>query len=250
MMRWKMSLVLAVVLVAASGCARYERKPLAFRMPSEHADSAELDGVVFGARVIDDRREAKEAFGFDIIKAGILPVQVVTANNGYAAFEIVAAQTFLVDTAGRHGDVLDQVVAHERISEKTGWGEVAPGAGKGALVGTSIGAVGGLAVGVLTDTHTGEAVLGGAAIGAAGGALVGGAKGLWWDRQRVDTDIMLDLHARSLANKRIEPGQLGHGLILYGTEAGRAAKLKLSARNTETWAVHMLELSRIDLSGP
>ena len=242
MMRWKMGLVLAVALVAASGCARYERKPLGFRMPSEHADSAELDGALFGARVIDDRREAKEAFGFDIIKAGVLPVQVVIENNGHAEFEIVPEQTFLVDAAGQNWDVLDQAVAHERISEKTGWGEVAPGAGKGTLVGTAVGAVGGLAVGVLTKTHTGKAVLGGAAIGAAGGALAGGAKGLWWDRQKVDKDIMLDLHARSLANKRIKPGQLGHGLIFYGTEADRAAKLKLSVRNTETGAVHMLEL--------
>jgi hypothetical protein len=232
--------LLAAVLLAA-GCESYQRKPLPFRMPSDYPNAKEVEGVQLGAAVLRDRGEAKQIFGFDIIKAGVLPVQVVIADNGNQAVVIDPTQTFLVESGGRVWPVLAQEVAAERISKETGWGELGPGAGKGALLGTAVGALGGLAIGILTRAHTGEAVLGGAVVGAAGGAVIGGAKGLS-EHGEVEHKILRDLRDRSMDNRQVHRGEIGHGVIFFGTEAQGASMLKLRIKAVETGAAYTVDM--------
>jgi len=240
---WVLCLLVAIVALG-SGCAQYRRKPLAFLMPADMGNAVSIEGAEIGARLLSDRGEAEEAFGFDIISAGVLPVQVVIDNKGSSPVVIDPTQTFLVEGGGTavRWPVLEQDVAFERISEKTDWGKVAPEAGKGAVIGAVVGAVGGLAVGILTDTGTAEAVGGGAAIGSAAGTVIGGVKGRQ-EHEDVERSILKDLRTRSLGNKAVEPDAIGHGLIFFGTEAGNPANLLLRVKNTQTGASSTVELA-------
>ena len=44
-------------------------------MPGTYPNAQEIAGAVIGARAFTDGKEAKENFGFDIISAGMLPVE-------------------------------------------------------------------------------------------------------------------------------------------------------------------------------
>ncbi len=234
------AVALGVVLALSLGCTRYQRRPLSFRAPSAYPNYHVVEGAGIGARVIADRHEAREAFGFDIIEAGLLPVQVVISNAGKAPLTIVADQSFLVESDGETWQILKRKLAVERIEKTTGWGEIGPGAGKGALLGAAAGALVGVAIGVVTDQHTVEALGKGALLGGAGGGVIGGTAGAV--DQDVGRNIAEDLRDASLENKVIEPGHLGHGILFFPGEARQPARLKLRLKNASTGALHDLEL--------
>ncbi len=241
MKQWRslIAVALAAVLALSLGCTRYQRRPLSFRAPSTYANYQVVEGAGIGARVIADRREAREAFGFDIIEAGVLPVQVVISNAGKAPLTIVADQSFLVELNGETWQILKRKLAIERVEKTTGWGEIGPRAGRGALLGTAAGALIGVAIGVVTDQHTVDALGTGALLGAAGGGIIGGAAGA--TDKDIGRNIAEDLRDASLENKVVEPGQLGHGILFFPAEALRPARLKLRLKNASTGALHDLE---------
>jgi hypothetical protein len=154
--------------------------------------------------------------------------------------EIVPNQTFLVDDKGQLWDVLDRTMAYNRIEKKTGWGEVAPSAGKGALLGATAGAIVGAAIGIVTGGRVGEAIGKGAAVGGAGGAVIGGGKGLT-DPEPSKT-IRDDLRNRSLENKPIPPQALSHGILFFPAEVTKAQQLRLQVRDTRTGEVRTIDL--------
>ncbi|GAB6064676.1 YMGG-like glycine zipper-containing protein [Deferrisoma palaeochoriense] len=233
------AVVLAAVLAVA--CSRYEQKPLPVRVPAAYPNATTVFGVNLAAEAHADPARAKELFGFDIVGAGVLPVQVVFDHQGADPVEIVPEQTFLMDAQGQLWNVLDQRLAYKRIQDKTEWGEIAPEAGKGALLGAAAGAIVGAAIGIVTGKSVPEAAGKGAAVGGAGGAVLGGAKG--HQDPEVGRSIREDLRNRSLENKPIEPGTLSHGVLFFPAEAKTPRQLRLRIRNTRTGEAQTVILS-------
>lgn len=233
------ALSMAAALLFAS-CTRYEQKPLPISLPSGNPNALEAFGATIAATAYDDPARAKEVFGFDILGAGVLPVQVVFDHHGSDPIEITPNQTFLVDDKSQLWDILDRNMAYNRIEKKTDLGEVAPSATKGALLGAAAGAIVGAAIGIVTGTNIGEAVGKGAAVGGAGGAVVGGAQGM--DNTDTRKTIRDDLRNRSLENKPIPPQALSHGILFFPVEAVKAKTLRMQVKDTRTGEVRTLDL--------
>jgi hypothetical protein len=68
-------------LLFSDGCTSYERQVVPFKMPESSPNALNLDGAAIAARSFITSSEAKEAFGFDIRSAGLLPMQVVFDNR-------------------------------------------------------------------------------------------------------------------------------------------------------------------------
>ena len=239
--REKCSLVMIVFvcLIAFEGCTSYERQVVPFKMPESSPNAVFFNGVIVAARSFT-ASEAKEAFGFDIISAGILPVQVTFDNKSDSSLTIIAGQTFLIDDKYNVWPILDQSLAYDRLAKKTELGEVAPEAVKKGLLLGAAGAVIGAAIGIVTGTNIGEAVGKGAAIGAAVGVTVGGAQGM--ENSDVKHKIKEDLQTRSLQYRAIKKGELAYGFIFYPGEAKTGKTLRLQLRANETGQISTFNL--------
>lgn len=214
-----------------AACTNYERQVVPFKMPESSPNAVSFDGAIIAARSFTSG-EAKDAFGFDIMSAGIFPVQVSFDNKTDHSLTIIADQTFLIDEESNVWPILDQSMAYDRLTKKTELGKVAPEAIKtGLLLGTA-GAVIGAAIGIVTGTNVGKAVGKGAAIGAAAGLTVGGAQGT--DNSEVKNKIKEDLQSRSLQFRAIKKGELAYGFIFYPGELKSAKVLRLQLRANNT----------------
>ncbi len=217
--------VVLVVAFAAGGCQRYERRAMPFSAATDYASHQSVDGADLGVLLMDDPGQAEDAFGFDIVGAGVLPAQVVIDNNGSESVQVVPSQCYLVMPNGDRYGLLDPDKARERIGRRTSWGEVGPRAGRGALLGGAGGAILGGAIGVVTGKNVLRAAGKGAVVGAAGGAVAGGVEGA----TEPDTNraIAADLRSASLQNERVAAGETGHGILFFPGEARGAIQLHL-----------------------
>lgn len=236
------SLILAILFViATTGCATYERKVVPFKMPAAYPNATEVSGVLIAAHAIQDPKEAGEAFGFDIIEAGVLPVQLAFDNKGQTSLSVVPNQTFLIDTENNLWPIIDSSLAYDRISKKTQLGRVVPEAAKsGALTGAA-GAIIGAAIGIVSGHPVADAAVKGAAVGAAIGATTGGARGL--EDRSVGENIREDLKNRSLQNRPIKPGDVSFGFIFFPAEAKKPKELRLRLRQEGSGQLFNLTLA-------
>ncbi len=237
-MRIKNIVLSSLALILIGACSSYERQVAPFRLPSAYPNAAEAGGAILAARAYDDPKEAGQAFGIDIVAAGILPVQVIFDNKGPHPIEIVPGQTFLVDDSDNLWPILDSSTAYDRIEKKTELGRIAPEAGKGALLAGTAGAIIGAAIGIVTGHNVGDAAMKGAAVGAAAGATFGGAKGF------ADTDVKKqiqdDLQVRSLSSRAVPAHEIAHGFIFFPGEAKKAKELRLRIKETDTGKTYPL----------
>lgn len=215
------------------GCTSYERQVVPFKMPQSSPNAVYIDGAVIAARSFTDAGEAKDAFGFDIRSAGIIPIQVAFDNKSNHPLMIIAEQTFLIDAESNVWPILEQNLAYDRLSKQTELGRVAPEAAKRGLLFGAAGAAIGAAVGIVTGTSVGEAAGKGAAIGAAAGVVSGGGQAAV-DQSDVRAKIKEDLRTRSLQYRAVKPGELAHGFIFYPGEAKTAKVLRLQIKETDT----------------
>jgi hypothetical protein len=229
MVRLFVTAVTAVLLAALSACTFYESREVAFRPPDLMANVQTLGGTRVAAEAYDDKGVAKDAFGFDIRGAGLLPVQVVFDNRGPERFEVVPEQTFLVDANGGYWNLLDRKTAYQRVEASSEYGSIVKGGAQSGLWGAAAGALAGAAIGILTGENVGEFAGKGAALGAAGGAIYGGAKeGTSVEPGR---QIARDLANKDLENRIVEPGNLNRGFLFFPGEAPSAAQLRLQLRD-------------------
>jgi len=224
--------------VGLAACASYERKVVPFKMPAAYPNATAVADATIAARAYDNGEEASAAFGFDIRRAGILPVQVIFDNTGNHPLEILTDKTLLVDEENNLWPILDQGLAYDRLSGKTELGKVAPEAAKSGLLAGAAGAVIGAAIGIVTGQNVAVAAGKGAAIGAAAGITMGGAKGL--DDSDVRQQIREDLQNRTLEKRAIAPSEVAHGFIFFPGEAKKAKELRISIRATDTKQVYPL----------
>lgn len=228
-------------LVLSGGCAKYRKQPVSFKMPSAYPNATEVAGAAVAARAFHDAGEAKNAFGWNIRGAGLLPVQVVFDNLGEHALEIEPGQTFLIDGDNNLWSILDSRLAYERASSKTDMARIAGKSVKPGILGGAAGALVGAAIGIVAGHNVGEAAGKGAAMGAALGATVGGAKAAASEREARNM-ISDDLDSKSLENRAVRPNEISHGFIFFPGEAKGATELRLQLRVVETGALYAIRL--------
>ncbi|MFP3869944.1 MAG: hypothetical protein ACLFVT_03565 [Syntrophobacteria bacterium] len=242
MRNWLHLVLVAAAVIAVAACAGgYESKPLRFKLPSGYSNATKVAGAVVGAEAFVDSKEAKGAFGFDIRKAGLLPVQVVFDNQGTHPLEINGVQTFLEDEMGNLWPILPSDTAYERTTKYTRTKRVFKEGAYGSFLGASAGAIIGAAVGIVTEENVGATLGKGAAAGAAAGATLGGVKGYTSNEAR--REITHDLRGKSLQNRAVDPGNLAHGFLFFPGEATSAKQLRLQLLEVDTGTVHVLTLA-------
>ena len=114
--RWLIPGVLGALLIIGACAESYRVKPVPFKAPGAYPNATEVAGARVAARAYVKKAEAKEAFGFDIRGAGMLPVQVVFDNRGSHTLEIIPSQTFLEDREGNLWPVLSRDLAYDRAT--------------------------------------------------------------------------------------------------------------------------------------
>jgi hypothetical protein len=221
-------------------CTTYKTQYVGFRPATDYSNNVVAGGVIIGAEAFADQAAASEAFGFDIKKAGLLPVQVVMDNRSEGEVEVIGDQTFLVDNNNRYWNLIPNWDAVNRVTDATETGAILGGAGKGAAWGAATGAVLGAAFGVLTGESVAEAAGKGAAVGAAGGAVYGGVKeGTDTERQRTIAD---DIRDKGLEGKLIPVQSLANGFLFFPAEAQSARELRLQIRDVLSGATYSVSL--------
>jgi hypothetical protein len=230
------------LLVLASCTTRYVAKPVPFKAPSAYPNSQEVSGALIGARAYTEPGEAKENFGFDIINAGMLPVEVVIDNRGVHPLEINASQTFLEDKNSNLWPILARNYAYERATKYTETHEVFKGAAQSSILGAAAGAAIGLAIGILTRHDVGNAIGKGAVIGGVGGGIVGGVKGSG-NADEARHAVMEDLQQKSLQARSIMPHDLSYGFVFFPGEAKTAKQLRLQIVEKDTGKTFTLLLA-------
>jgi hypothetical protein len=226
------ALAVVALLVILAGCQSYQRTVVPFKMPQGYPNATDASGAIIAARAYEDKTEAQGAFGFDIIGAGVLPVQVIFDNRGTHTLEVVTSQTFLIDAQNNMWPILDATLAYERIDKKTSMSKVVPEAAKGGVLGGAAGAIIGAAIGIVSGTNVGSAAGMGAAAGAAVGAVIGGGRGL--TDTEVQGQIRDDLYKHSLHKRPIKPMEIAHGFVFFPAESNRPKELRLQIKETDT----------------
>jgi hypothetical protein len=226
--------------ILVSGCSTYKTQYTGFRPPEDYANTQRIGSVTIGAEAYPDKEAAKQAFGFDIKAAGLLPVQIVLDNPGTDSFEVITPQTFLVDQTNRYWQLIPNHVAVERVEEATEAGAILKGAGKKGMYGAATGAILGAAIGIVTGQNVAEAAGTGAVIGGAGGAVMGGAQeGSSKEREYRISD---DLRNKGIEGKNIPPISLANGFLFFPAEAETAKELRVQIREKGTGRIHQLLL--------
>ena len=242
MKRYIYILIYSIVITLLTACSSsYKAKPLPFRTPASFDNVAKIGGAEIAAKAFVDQKETKEAFGFDILGAGMLPVQVVFDNQGLHSLEIVGHQTFLEDQKGNLWPVLSSKTAYERASKYAKTKEIFKEGAYTGFLGAAAGSIIGAAIGVVSGDNIAEAVGKGAAVGAAAGATLGGVGGYASDDVR--RSVTSDLRDKSLQNRAVEPQDLAHGFLFFPGEAGSARQLRLQIKETDTGKTHVLKMS-------
>jgi len=215
-----------------TACTFYESREVSFRPPAVAGNAQQMGGALVAGEQYADKKIAKEAFGFDVRSAGLLPVQVVIDNSGPQRFEIVPEQTFLVDATGAYWNLLDRKTAYQRVESSSEYGSIIKGGAEKGMWGAAAGALAGAAIGILSGSNVGEAVGKGAAVGAAAGGIYGGAQAGGSDES--GRQIAKDLANKDLNSRIIEPGNLGRGFLFFPGEAPSASQLRLQLRDVTT----------------
>ena len=228
------SFLLMILLIGAwlPACTFYESREVSFRPPDQVANVQQVGGSKVAAEQYADKDAARAAFGFDIRGADLLPIQVIIDNRGPERFEIVADQTFLVDSSGAYWNLLDRKTTYQRVESSSEYGAVSKGAVEKGMWTAAAGALAGAAIGVLSGHNVAEAAGMGAAAGAAAGAIYGGAEA--GSSGESGRQIARDLAGKDLENRIIEPGNLGRGFLFFPGEAPSAGQLRLQLRDVTT----------------
>jgi hypothetical protein len=223
----------AVMVLLLVACAEsYTAKPLPFRLPEAYPNSQQAGGAVIGVRSYTDAREARENFGFDIIAAGMLPVEIVIDNKGPHPLEINGGQTFLEDKQNNLWPVLNRNLAYDRATKYAQTKETFSEAAHSGFLGAAAGAAIGLAIGVLSGHNVVETAGKGAVVGAAAGGVTGGANA--YNAGDARHAIVEDLQQKSLSSKAITPGTLAYGFIFFPAEAKTARSLRVQLIEKDT----------------
>ena len=225
------SLIVLLVL-GVVGCATYEYRPVPIKDARSYSDYTTVVGATVAARVWTDPAEAVQDFGFDILRAGVMPVEIVVDNAGPYTLDVNTEQTWVEDSAGDLWEVLPAQVVYDRIDQYVAMGRVGAEAARTSALGVAAGAILGAAIGIITEGDVGRSVVKGAAVGAATGAVVGGARAL--NDQDAQRRIADDLRSQNLTEKPFLPDTLNHGFLFFPAEIQNPVLVRLELREVGT----------------
>lgn len=235
-------IIAATILIVATACATsYKAKPLPFKLPGSYENAVEVGGALVAAQAYADPKKAREAFGFDVRGAGMLPVQVVFDNQGPHSLKINPRQTFLEDEVGNLWPILAEQTAYERTTKYAQTKQIFKEGAYGGFLGATAGAIIGAAVGIVAGQNVAVAAGKGAAVGAAAGSTLGGVKGYTSDEAH--RAIINDLNQKSLENKAVSPKSIAYGFLFFPGEAPSAKQLRMQLVEVETGKVHVLNFN-------
>lgn len=230
-----------LVAIQISGCTSYKSQYVSFRPPAAYSNMQQSGGIAIGGEAYAESSLATDAFGFDIIETGLLPVQIVMDNKSGRSLQIVTEQTFLVDKKGGFWQVVPNSVAVSRIESSTQFAAIGKGVGKGAAVGAVGGALLGAAIGIVSGQNVGNMAGKGAVLGGVGGVAVGGANAATsTDRQ---ISIIGDIRSKGLEGKAIPNEFLANGFLFFPGEAKSAAAIRIQLRELEGGQIHNIQLN-------
>ncbi|MDR1658418.1 MAG: hypothetical protein LBT47_12880 [Deltaproteobacteria bacterium] len=231
-------ILLSVALVAAACAPRYEFKPVPVRQMSNYPNRSVFPEGLVGAVGFSDSAQLKEIFGFDLKKAGVIPVQIRLENMS-SDESVVLSQALVFEENGQGWEVLPSDVVYNRINEYTSGGFSGEQGVRRTLLWGLAGGIIGAAVGVATGTNVGEAAGKGAAIGGAAGAASSIA-GIGVPDQDNYEGIYRDFSGRSLDHVTIAPGETANGMLYFPSEAKKPVSLHLVLKTGS--ATRQLEL--------
>ncbi|MDR2613032.1 MAG: hypothetical protein LBG06_09510 [Deltaproteobacteria bacterium] len=215
----------AAIALAANACApRYEYRAIPVRPLSGYPGQAQVAGAGVGAVAFYDSRELTGLFGFDLKKAGVVPVQIMIQNGGASPVTLLDGAR-IEDANGLVWDVLPSDVVHDRINRYTSGSLDGEQGVRRTFMWGLAGAVVGAAVGVATGTNVGEAagkgaVIGGAA-GAAGSILGAGS-------ESTEGQVVRDFSGRSLDHSTVAAGADASGFLYFPSESAQPRRLTLN----------------------
>jgi hypothetical protein len=217
--------LLTVILVTTSCAPRYEFKPIPVRTMDGFANKTEFPEGRVGAHAIYDSKEVIKFFGFDLKKAGVIPIQIAVENHQTGA-SLTLSKATLLDSEGLLWEVLPSDVVHRRIDEHTSGGLTGEQGLRRSLLWGLAGGVIGAAVGVVS----GSSVISAAGKGAAVGAAVGVASTISQSGMDSNTeaDIQRDFSTRDIDHATIAAGDTTNGLLYFPSESSQPKKLNLT----------------------
>ncbi len=238
----KFLIITVFIFILFYGCeTKYKIKPMSFKMPDSYTNNVNIDGAKIAAKAFVGEEESSKAFGFNVRKAGMLPVQVVFDNQSRHIFKIVAGQSFLEDNDGNLWPVLDGRIAHDRATKYATSGKIIEEGVYHGFWGAAAGSIIGAAIGIVTGDNVAAAAGKGAALGAAAGAVMGGAN--TYETNDPNRKIIDDFKERSFGNRKITPNIIAHGFLFFPGEAESAKKLRLHLISETTQKAYVLTFS-------
>ena len=234
-------LIITVIIFSAGCTTSYKARPLSFKHPSAYPNTTRVANTVIGSRAFVEKKEAQEAFGFDVRSAGMLPVQIVADNQGQKGLYIVANQTFLQDKEGNLWPVLTDKFAYERVTKYAQTKEIFKEGAYAGVMSAAAGALIGAAIGIVTGENVASAAGKGAAIGAAAGGTAGGLKG-YDSAYQARREVMEDFESKSLKNKSLSPNNLSYGFIFFPGEATSVQSLRLQLKEEDSNRIFTVNL--------
>ena len=221
-MRKALSIIMIFAFLIA-GCSGYNETVQPIIIPQYQSDKIEVKGAYIVAKAYLDPKIAKERFGFDIRKAGVLPVEVVIQNAGNHTIFIDTSQTFLIDQKGQGWPLLSSRQVYERIKNEVELAEAAKGTVKPSILGAAAGAIIGAAITIISGENVGKGAGKGAVAGAAAGALIGGTQQLSSLGERIKSDLA----HKTLRNRVIMPKELVYGFLFFPGKKNEANSVKI-----------------------
>ncbi|MBF0176927.1 MAG: glycine zipper family protein [Magnetococcales bacterium] len=221
-----------LLIVALAGCSTaYKATPVSFRAPESYPNNQRVFNTVVGSEPFFNPDIARDKFGFDIIGAGILPVQVAFDNQGENPLHIVDGQTFLIGVGGSMWPILDSKFVQERTQKYTQTKDIFEKGSYGGFLGAAAGGLVGAAIGILSNKSVLASAGKGAAAGGVLGALGGGVDGAVHAEgiERIQDDVA----QKSMLHRAIPPGTISFGMLFFPAEATQAFALRLQIEDTK-----------------
>jgi hypothetical protein len=232
----KLACALGACLFLLSCAAQHEYRAQPVRPIDAYYNHLAIDGAIVAAEALYDDKTLEERFGYNLKKAGVIPVNLLAENDGEDTLVLLPGPR-MTDAKGQIWELLPQDVVVRRIGDYTSGVTAKQGlarTAKGALVGAILGA----AVGVATGTNVGEAVGKGAAIGGAAGVSTAV---LGMGGEDSSADVASDYTTLAMRQSSVAPGESTHGLLYFPAEADRPVKLtmkvKIGEGKTQTLAL-------------
>lgn len=219
-MKTRFLLLFFLITFIFFSCTRYNDTVTPIKLPDSSSNYITFaNGLKVTAYIVNN-----EEAGFNINSAKVLPVKLTIVNNSKYSAIIAGSQTFLIDKDNNAWPILSYKKALNRIKNSTEIGDTISGSAKPSLLGGLLGAVGGLAIGILTDKDVAESAGKGAAVGAAAGAVVGGISSYQNNGEEIEEDIS-NKHIR---DKQILPDMITYGYLYFPGECKNPVKLRLA----------------------